>query len=135
MDIIVDTYFRKFLKEQQIGDEKNDTNFEKFINYICLATNNITNFNLLTTCVGNGNDAGIDGIAIAINNRYVMDMGDITDIIEKGMELNVELFFVQAKTTEGFECKEISTFADGVLDLFRAKHEINKFLLVCFHLL
>lgn len=126
MDIIVDTYFRKFLKEQQIGDEKNDTNFEKFINYICLATNNITNFNLLTTCVGNGNDAGIDGIAIAINNRYVMDMGDITDIIEKGMELNVELFFVQAKTTEGFECKEISTFADGVLDLFRAKHEIKK---------
>lgn len=126
MDIILDTYFSKFLKEQRIFDGKIDTNFEKFINYICLATNNISNFNLLTTCVGNGNDAGIDGIAIAINNRYVLDMGDITDILDKGMELNVELFFIQTKMTEGFECKEISSFADGVLDMFRAEHEIKK---------
>lgn len=126
MDIILSTYFSKFLKEQQIFDGKTDANFEKFINYICLATNNISNFNLLTTCVGNGNDAGIDGIAIAINNRYVLDMGDINDILDKGMELNVELFFIQTKTTEGFECKEISSFADGVLDMFRAEHEIKK---------
>ena len=126
MDIIVDSYFGKFLKEQEIHDGKTDTNFEKFINYICLATKNITNFNLLSTCVGSGSDAGIDGIAIAINNRYVIDINEITELLERGMELNVEFFFVQAKTSEAFECKEISTFADGVLDLFRPKDEVKK---------
>lgn len=126
MDIIVDNYFGKFLKDQQIQGGKTDANFEKFINYICLATKNITNFNLVSACVGSGNDAGIDGIAIAINNRYIIDINEITELIERGMELNVEFFFVQAKTSEAFECKEISTFADGVLDLFRQENEAKK---------
>lgn len=99
MDIIVDNYFGKFLKDQQIQGGKTDANFEKFINYICLATKNITNFNLVSACVGSGNDAGIDGIAIAINNRYIIDINEITELIERGMELNVEFFFVQAKTS------------------------------------
>ena len=126
MDIIVNSYFDKFLKEQKISGGKTDTNFEKFINYICLATRNINNFSLVSTCVGAGGDAGIDGIAIAINNRYVLDISDIAELIDKGMELNVELFFIQAKTSETFECKEISNFADGVLDLFKAEYEIKK---------
>ncbi len=126
MDIIVSRYFDKFLKEQKIGGGKTDTNFEKFINYICLATKNINNFNLVSTCVGEGCDAGIDGIAIAINNRYVLDISDIAELIDKGMELNVELFFIQAKTSEAFECKEISTFANGVFDLLKPECEIKR---------
>lgn len=90
-----------------------DANFEKFINYICLATNNISNFNLLTTCVGNGNDAGIDGIAIAINNRYVLDMGDINDILDKGMELNVELFLFKQKPQKVLNAKKYHLLLTG----------------------
>lgn len=126
MDIIVSSYFDKFLNEQKISGGKTDTNFEKFINYICLATKNINNFNLVSTCVGEGCDAGIDGIAIAINNRYVLEISDITELIDRGMELNVELFFIQAKTSETFECKEISNFSDGVLDLLKPECEIKR---------
>ena len=126
MDIIVSSYFDKFLNEQKMSSGKTDTNFEKFINYICLATKNINNFNLVSTCVGEGCDAGIDGIAIAINNRYVLEITDITELIDRGMELNVELFFIQAKTSETFECKEISNFSDGVLDLLKPECEIKR---------
>ena len=126
MDIIVSSYFDKFLNEQKISGGKTDTNFEKFINYICLATKNINNFNLVSTCVGEGCDAGIDGIAIAINNRYVLEISDITELIDRGMELNVELFFIQAKTSETFECKEISNFSDGVLDLLKPECGIKR---------
>lgn len=126
MDIITGNYFNKFLKEQGITGTNVETNFEKFINYICLNSKNISNFNLMAACVGSGNDAGIDGIAISINNRFVSDMTELKTILNMGMEFTVEFFFIQAKTTESFECKEISTFGDGVADMFRDEEETKK---------
>lgn len=126
MDIIVESYFKKFLKEQKITDSNKDKNFEKFINYICLASKNFSNYDLISTCVGNGNDAGIDGLAITINNRFVTNMADLTDILNLGMDFNVEFFFIQTKTSESFEVKEIGTFGDGVSDMFRAQDSIKK---------
>jgi hypothetical protein len=126
MDIITNNYFNKFVKEHAITGKNVETNFEKFINYICLSSKNISNFNLMATCVGSGNDAGIDGIAISINNRFVSDMTELKTILDMGMDFTVEFFFVQAKTTEAFECKEISTFGDGVADMFRGEEETKK---------
>ena len=126
MDIIASNYFNKFIKEQGITGIKIEPNFEKFVNYICLSSKNISNFNLMATCVGSGNDAGIDGIAISINNRFVSDMTELKTILDMGMDFTVEFFFVQAKTTESFECKEISTFGDGVADMFRVEEETKK---------
>lgn len=126
MDIIVESYFNKFLKEQKITDSNKDKNFEKFINYICLVSKNFSNYDLMSTCVGNGNDAGIDGLAITINNRFVTNMADLTDILNLGMDFNVEFFFIQTKTSESFEVKEIGTFGDGVSDMFRSQDSIKK---------
>lgn len=53
-------------------------------------------------------------------------MTELQSILALGMEFTVEFFFVQAKTSESFECKEISTFGDGVLDLFRGEDEVKK---------
>jgi len=126
MDIITSNYFEKFLKEQGISGKNRDNNFEKFINYICLSPKNIKNFNLASVCVGAGNDAGLDGIAIAINNRFMNDISELQSILEMGIEFVVEFFFIQAKTTKGFECKEIATFGDGVVDMFKLEMEIKK---------
>lgn len=126
MDIIVENYFKKFIKEQSIIGTNKEVNFEKFINYICLASKNINNFNLSATCVGSGCDAGIDGIAIAINNRYVSDMAELKLILDMGMEFSAEFIFIQAKTSESFECKEIANFGDGVTDLFRGEDAVKK---------
>lgn len=126
MDIIVENYFNKFLKEYYITGRNVESNFEKFINYICLGTKNINNFNLASMCVGAGGDAGIDGIGIAINNRFINDMAELTSIINMGIEFSVEFYFIQAKTSAAFECKEIATFGEGVVDMFRREDEIKK---------
>ncbi len=112
--------------EHNITGGISDKNFEKFINYICFNTKNISNFNLMDSCVGDGNDAGIDGIAICVNNRFVSNIGELDTILDMGMDFSVEFFFVQAKTSESFECKEISTFGDGVSDMFRNEDQPKK---------
>lgn len=47
MDIIVERYFKTFIEEQRLTGGLNTANFEKFTNYICLASKNIQNFDLL----------------------------------------------------------------------------------------
>ena len=126
VDIITENYFKKFMTEHNIVDGTIDKNFEKFINYICLSTKNISNFSLIDSCVGRGNDAGIDGIAICVNNRFISNMSELDTILDMGMDFSVELFFVQAKTSQSFECKEISTFGDGVTDMFRSEEQPKK---------
>lgn len=42
------------------------------------------------------------------------------------MDYCVELFFVQAKTSESFSTKEIGIFGDGVADVLRPETEIKK---------
>lgn len=126
MDIIVERYFKTFIEEQRLTGGLNTANFEKFTNYICLASKNIQNFDLLSSCVGDGSDAGIDGIAIAINNRYVNNSAELEVILNNHMDYCVELFFVQAKTSESFSTKEIGIFGDGVADVLRPETEIKK---------
>ncbi len=119
MDIILNNYFRKFVSEQNLDTSSNEKNFEKFINYICLSSKNITNFELLSSCVGNGDDAGIDGFAVSINNRYINNLSELTSFLDTGMEFSIEFFFIQSKTSEAFSTKEIGIFGDGVADMFR----------------
>lgn len=126
MDIITQTYFKKFLNEQNIGGGETTSNFEKFINYIVLAPKNITNFSLSSVSIGGGDDGAIDGLAIALNNRFVGNLSELETILSTGMEFSVEFFFIQAKTTSGFECKEIGAFGDGVLDVFKQEDETKR---------
>ncbi len=119
MDIILNNYFQKFIFEQDLDKKNLEKNFEKFINYICLSSKNILNFDLFSSCVGNGDDAGIDGFALSINNRYINNISELTTLINAGMDFSIEFFFIQSKTSEAFTTKEIGTFGDGVADMFR----------------
>lgn len=126
MDIILSNYFNKFTTEQNLDAKNTDKNFEKFINYICLSSKNISNFDLLSSCVGNGDDAGIDGFALSINNRYINTTSELTSFLDTGMEYSIEFFFLQSKTSEAFTTKEIGTFGDGVADMFRPINSTKK---------
>jgi hypothetical protein len=126
MDIILNNYFQKFITEQNLDKKNLEKNFEKFINYICLSSKNILNFDLFSSCVGNGDDAGIDGFALSINNRYINNISELTTLINTGMEFSIEFFFIQSKTSEAFTTKEIGTFGDGVADMFRPDYVTKK---------
>lgn len=126
MDIITKRYFEKFLNEQKILGGQTTSNFEKFINYITFSPKNIANFELTSLSVGGGNDAAIDGLAISLNNRFIQNMSELDTLLGTGMEFSVEFYFVQSKTTNSFEAKEILNFGTGVADVFKQEDDLKK---------
>jgi hypothetical protein len=121
VDIIVERYFDKFLREHQILGRDKSKNFEKFINHCVLSTQNISNLELSSVDTGDGDDCSTDGIAVSVNNRFIKDLNEITDIINFNMEIEVKFFFIQTKMSSNFDGSEILNFGSGVIDLFRAK--------------
>ncbi|ALS74971.1 hypothetical protein AUC31_06910 [Planococcus rifietoensis] len=119
MDIIVQRYFDKFLREHQITGRNESKKFEKFINHCVLSTQNISNLELSAVDTGEGDDCSTDGIAISINNRFVSNLNEVTDIINYNMEIEVKFFFIQTKMSSSFDGSEILNFGNGVIDIFK----------------
>lgn len=128
MDIIVERYFEKFLREHQIVGNDTSKKFEKFINHCVLSTQNISNLELSAVDTGEGGDCSTDGIAIAVNNRFVSNLTEITDIINFNMEIEVKFFFIQTKMSSNFDGSEILNFGSGVIDIFKpeGKNELHR---------
>ncbi|MCY8307737.1 AIPR family protein [Bacillus vallismortis] len=119
MDIIVERYFEKFSREHHIVGNDRSKKFEKFINHCVLSTQNISNLELSTVDTGEGDDCSTDGIAISVNNRFVSNLTELTDIINFNMEVEVKFFFIQTKMSSNFDGSEILNFGNGIIDIFR----------------
>jgi hypothetical protein len=101
--------------------------FEHFGNYCILskihpdAFNNDT-FKIQTINIGGGNDTGIDGIAIVVNNHIVSSVDEIKDLIGKRRSnLEVSFIFIQSKTSSAFNSSAIGNFVFGIKDFFKEK--------------
>lgn len=66
-----------------------------------------------TVSIGGGNDGGIDGIAIKVNNYLIKTQDEIDEFLKKG-PLEIELIFIQAKNTKNFDSQELGSFISGV---------------------
>lgn len=126
MDLITRQFFRNFINDIGLSGGESDKNFEKFVNYILLTTKNIGNFDLSSTIVGDGNDCGIDGFAISINNRFVNNMVELEQIISMNFELEVCIFYIQTKMSSSFDGSEMLTFGNGIVDTLRDKNQAQK---------
>lgn len=118
MDIITKSYFQKFITRNNITGGLSDHNFEIFVNNLIFNSINARGFELHRVATGGGCDAGIDGIGITINGKFIYSLSELEGILQNYMEFKVEFHFVQSKTSEKFESKEISNFIDGVFDMF-----------------
>ncbi len=65
---------------------------------------------------GGGNDTGIDGIGIIVNNLIIENEEDLIFLIEKNASLDVQLIFIQAKNSSHFDSGEMLKFGSGVSD-------------------
>jgi hypothetical protein len=74
------------------------------------------------TCVGGGNDTGIDGIGIKINDRLVRNIYEVKEITQASKKISVEFIFIQSKMKSKFEKEELQTFGTGVKVFFREAH-------------
>ena len=135
--IIMDRMTKILVEElnQSIGQsgKNNADKFENFVNYTITTTNFSKSFDISNINTGGGNDTGIDGIAIIVNDQLIEHCDEITDIINNGNKLRVEYIFIQSKTSEGFKTSEIGQFTHGILDFLSEEptivrnEEIEKF--------
>jgi hypothetical protein len=120
-----------FKKDFGIEDINEDTLFEMFANYCIISRIHPEAFStdsekIEDLNVGGGEDTGIDGLGILVNENLVFSIEDIEDLRNTPRRrLDVQFVFIQAKTSPKFKAEEIGTFIFGVKDFFREKSSIK----------
>lgn len=118
MDKITTSLIKELLLTQEIKSEGEAKDFEKLVNYSIISNEYNKTFDLELVTIGDGNDTGIDGIAIIVNGQLIESIEETNDLIEKNNFLEVDFIITQAKTSSNFSSAEINTFVFGVRDLF-----------------
>lgn len=124
MDRITESLITELLSNLEIKSEDESKDFEKLSNYTVVSNEYNKTFDIESLNVGDGNDTGIDGIAIIVNGQLVESTDEIDDLLEKNNSLEIEYLFIQSKTSPNFDGADINTFLFGVLDFFSTKPKL-----------
>ncbi|MBK9210752.1 MAG: hypothetical protein IPL71_21710 [Anaerolineales bacterium] len=118
MDRILKHLVDDFLKSFERNSTAPDQDFELFANYSIIAHEYNRSFEIESASIGNGNDTGIDGIAIIVNGLMVENIEEIDEMLESNGTLDVRFIFIQVKNSGRFDSSEMNNFAFGVKDFF-----------------
>lgn len=124
MDRITESLISELLTNLDIPSEGESKDFEKLVNYTIVSTEYNKTFDVETITIGEGNDTGIDGIAIVVNGQLIESIDEIDDLLEKNNFLEIEYVFIQSKTSSNFDSGDMNTFLFGVQDFFSIKPKL-----------
>jgi len=122
---ILQGYLTDFRKDFNFSESiKEDVLFEHFCNYCILSKVHPEaffndNFKIEEINVGGGQDTGIDGVAIVVNDHIVGSVDEIESLKNQFQRLDVRFIFTQSKTSAEFKTSEIGNFIFGVKDFFK----------------
>lgn len=112
----LDSYVKSCGLEQLTESER----FEMFCNYAITFNRVGSNFDAAEITTGPDED-GIDGVAIIINEEICLSQEDAETVFSSEKKNNdVELVFVQAKTSESFDLGDLLKFKEGALRFLRS---------------
>ena len=118
---IIESYVLDFANNNEISlDEQKDQHslFEKYVNNLILI-----NFGDDLNADYNDMDVktafGIDGIAIFVDGKIVLNKEDIDELLQNRKRIEVEFFFIQTKKTPKFERSHIIDFFPLLEDFFQ----------------
>lgn len=115
MHRIVKAHMESFVRSFGLEAEDEALQFEKFATYCVLSNRFSSSFDLDDVSTGAG-DEGIDGLAVVIDEAVVPSVEDseaIFSVARRNHE--VDIFFVQAKRSEGFDLGDFLKFKEGIL--------------------
>lgn len=115
---ILEGYLKDFSKVQGLENMDESTLFEYFSNNAILSKMQIQDIDLELVHVGGGNDGGIDGIAITVNDHLVGTVDEVKYHKKNLGRLEVKFYFIQSKTSSSFEMAEMGNFFFGVQQFF-----------------
>lgn len=119
MDRIIQSYMDSFLNSQQIEEKDQSKQFELFASYCAIEQHYTDSYSLSDIMTAEGDDCGIDAIAIIINGTMITSKEEIDDLLELNRSLSdISFIFIQAKRSASFNYSDMGTFGTGVKDFF-----------------
>ena len=123
-EVIIDGALKRFRDNNGFINADDNTIFELFVNSLIAKKYRVLDFsfsgeNFSVSNVGGGDDSGIDGIFISVNNKIVFSKEDIDDVMKNASELNVEFVFIQSKNKTNIDTGEMGKFFSGIKNFIR----------------
>ena len=118
MHRIVASHLDSFVAEYALDAEGRSAQFEKFANFAILSNRMASTIDLDDVTTGEDDD-GTDGIAVIINEEHVVSAEDAeTTFATERRNNDVEVIFIQTKTSESFDLGDFLKFKESVLRFF-----------------
>ncbi|MEK6494852.1 AIPR family protein [Myroides odoratimimus] len=119
IDRITQSLLKDFRNKFDFEDLKENDLFEHFVNYTILEKrleDRIDGDSLNAINIGVNGTFGLDGFAILINKHLITSIEDLNAILDNNIKPIAEVYFIQAKTSNNFDVKEISSFGNSIED-------------------
>lgn len=116
MDKITKSLLDTFSNQNEIEALGESKRFEHFSNFSITAKLFRGSFELDDIHTGAGGDCAIDGLALVVNGRIILDEDELRDVVEATSHLDADITFIQSKTTSSFDGSAIGSFIHGVKD-------------------
>ncbi|EFA4844273.1 TPA: AIPR family protein [Escherichia coli] len=116
MDKITNSLLEAFTKQYELSSVPESTRFEHFCNYSITSKLNRSSFDLDDIHTGSGGDCAIDGLVISINGRIITSIEAFDDIANNYSYLDVDITFIQSKTSSSFDGAQLGNFIYGIKD-------------------
>lgn len=124
MDKITKSLIETFSKQYEIENVDEATKFEHFSNFSIISKLFRGSFELDDIHAGSGGDCGVDGLALLVNGRIIIDEDELRDVVETTSHLDADITFIQAKTSSSFDGSAIGSFIHGVKDFLNDEPQL-----------
>lgn len=119
-DPVLASYLNEFAKNFNLAELNESELFEYFSAY-CIYHRDFSEYtNLRDVVVAGSNDTAIDSMGIFINDIPVTSNSQVDEISSKS-RIEVDLVFIQSKTSRNLSAAEIGSFLQGVREFFSTK--------------
>lgn len=122
MNKIIESFLKTHIEEYDLFSIKKETAFEHFVNRCIVNKYAIDRFDPSDIMTDAG-EKGLDGVAIIVNDRLIMESEDLQCALKDANVLSVKFVFIQTKTSESFSGSEIGDFIYGVKAFFEDSTE------------
>lgn len=112
-NVIIKNFLNQFKEKFEIIEIEESLIFEQFINY-CILNNHIIDSEKSFNEMDTGTAKAIDGVAILVNNKMILNEDDLNQLIQNKSILSVDFIFVQTKSSEHFNDTEVNYFINHV---------------------
>ncbi|MBQ0211824.1 hypothetical protein J7S50_21900, partial [Providencia rettgeri] len=114
MNVMLKSYFNNFIDSNELSEYSDDESFEKFCNYYLVNQHYPQDFDLDSCSIGGGDDSGIDGICIIIDDIFIRNILDLKKLYTTTKKIDVKFIFNQSKNSEKFDLGGILKFLSGI---------------------